>query len=516
NADLGMQFHRMEQASASILLFAMPFMLQHLLHMTPKWKKINRAICVFTLIIAAAIVSVAFVIPDLFISVTNHRADYLLRQADHGRGREGVLYMARDGLLALMILYTLGCFIADMIMHKRLRYLLLAFSGLLIAVFGAIVDVTSVYTGRFYDLTPDLRYSRFVVGMTIFILFSMGAVLRKFFDISAESERIGREAQLQAEKNSKQNDFIKHTLKDTSADLHAFSESLLSSISNFTNNTQDQAAATEEVTASIEEIAAGIESVKNNIDSQFASISDLSGIVKNASGTMKDMVVLAEETLHRIGGISANARSGEESLSVMSESMNVIGRSSGEITGIIEIINDISDQINLLSLNAAIEAARAGDFGRGFAVVAGEISKLADQTARSIKNIGDLIINNDKEIKTGSQKISAAVLIIKNIIRDIEAIVSGIEKLSSEVNRQSGENNAAAERAEKVRGLSEQIMLSMDEQKTGIGEISRSVGSINELAQLNTGSSIDITGTAKSLVEKVEMINRDIDNFRPE
>ena len=102
--------------------------------------------------------------------------------------------------------------------------------------------------------------------------------------------------------------------------------------------------------------------------------------------------------------ISDQARTGSKSLEDMNESITKISASSGEVKNIIGIINDISDKINLLSLNAAIEAARAGEAGRGFAVVADEISKLADQTAQSIKGISDLIRENDSEIKPAARK----------------------------------------------------------------------------------------------------------------
>jgi len=513
NPNLGMQFHRMEQSAATVLIFGMPFMLHNLIEMTPAWKKASKYICYVTFFISLIIVIAAFIMPDLFISVEIHRADWLMRQADYGRGKEGPLYMVRDGLLGLLIIYMLTSFLTDMFRHKHLRYLMLAFIGLLIAVTGAVIDVMSVYTGKFYDLTPDSRYSRFVVGMTVFILFSMWAVLRKFFDISKESERIKSLAIIQSEKNSRQNDFIQKTLKSNSEDLFKFSGALLNTISDFTTNTQNQAAATEQVTASIEEISAGTETVKSNIDRQFQRIGELFEIMKSAANKMEEMVALTKDTLNKMGDISTNARSGEESLNVMSESMKKIGKSSGEITGIIEIINDISDQINLLSLNASIEAARAGDSGRGFAVVADEISKLADQTASSIKNIGELILNNDREIKTGSQKISAAVITINNIIHDIEVIVGRISDISDSVNKQAEENNKAAVNTETVRNLSEQVMMSMDEQKTAMIEITKTVGAINEIAQVNTSASIDITETAKSLVEKVSNINREIEEF---
>ncbi len=89
---------------------------------------------------------------------------------------------------------------------------------------------------------------------------------------------------------ARQNDFIKNTLKSNSQALHSFSETLLTSVSGFTDNTRDQAAATEEVTASIEEIAAGIESVKTNVDHPFSSISELSATVTGVASAMKAMV----------------------------------------------------------------------------------------------------------------------------------------------------------------------------------------------------------------------------------
>jgi len=514
NQEMGRQFHRIEQMSATFFLLCMPLLIHHLLQLNPTWRKINKIIIYTGLAISLGIIILSFVAPDLFVSVTRHRVDNWLKfQADYGRGQEGPLYGLRDGLLFALILYLVICFIYDMIKQKRFRYLLPAFIGLLIAVTGALIDMYSVKSGKFYDMFPDVRYSRFVLGITIFILFSMGGVLRKFFDMSREVERARKLIGQEAEISSKQNDFIKNVLHDSTHELFSYSETLSNTMKVFNENTQNQATATEEVTASVEEITAGMESVKVNVDHQFESIESLTATMADLSKIIEGTNTLVVETRKIMDSVSNNARDGEESLNVMSSSMMNIQASSGEITGIIEIINDISDQINLLSLNAAIEAARAGDAGRGFAVVADEISKLADQTASSIKNIGDLIGRNDSEIKTGTENIKTVVNTIDHIIKDIESIVKGVETISQDMVRQTEANDTVNNNVASVRIRSEQIMNAMNEQRNALNEISRTVGDINELTMHNTVQSNEITDSSMGLVSRVDKMNTEIESF---
>jgi methyl-accepting chemotaxis protein len=183
------------------------------------------------------------------------------------------------------------------------------------------------------------------------------------------------------------------------------------------------------------------------------------------------------------------------------------------MTGVIQIINDISDKINLLSLNAAIEAARAGDAGRGFAVVADEISKLADQTTSSIKSIDSLIRTNEQEIVSGNRNVSQAIGKINSIINDIDKIVEKITVISTQMSQQTLANQTVNENAEKVKVRSEQITAAMNEQKLAIEEISRTVGSINDLSQQNTHQIIQITDSTKSIVSMVEKMHVDIERF---
>jgi methyl-accepting chemotaxis protein len=253
--------------------------------------------------------------------------------------------------------------------------------------------------------------------------------------------------------------------------------------------------------------------VAHNAEEQNQSLASLAATMEELSRLIHRMGDEVVEALKMTEIISGKARLGEQSLRVMNESMEKIGDSSAEMTGIIQIINDISDRINLLSLNAAIEAARAGDYGRGFAVVADEISKLADQTASSIKDIDKLIHTNESEIMTGARNVGLAVDNIVSIISTINTITGKISAISALMKQQMSSNEVVNRSAELVRTRSEEIMHAMNEQKSAISEITKTTGNINELSQHNTMKIDEMTESSRMLADMVEKLNREIEKY---
>lgn len=297
-------------------------------------------------------------------------------------------------------------------------------------------------------------------------------------------------------------------------ELITSSEELSDSSENFAGNAQSQATSAEEITATIEEISSVMENIARDTRNQYDNIGQFINQMKELSSTIDEMGKTIRGSLKITEDISREAKTGEESLGNMNIIMEKIIESSQDMTNIINIIGDISEQINLLSLNAAIEAARAGDAGRGFAVVADEISKLADQTATSIKDIDNWIKQNNSEINRGMESAGNSIAIISNIINSINSTSDTMNKLYDFMQRQLEVNQKVNEDIEIVGRKSESIRIATEEQRKAISEIMNAITSINNLTQSSAAGSEELTGSSGNLKDIADSLQQILSMFR--
>jgi methyl-accepting chemotaxis protein len=408
------------------------------------------------------------------------------------------LYMILGGLYGLV--YT------GYLSARRVKGAFTAFLGLTAFYITGINDLL------YSDMIINTMYLA-PVGLFFFIL-------SQSWLLSVSFSRAFTMARSEAEKNSeqnkkilKQNDFIKNSLNAASSSILESSRTVASGLDSFRANQQDHASYTGEVASAIEEVSAVTHAITDSAVTQDRKLTELNGSIKELARVIESTGTEVSEALAAIRMISQDARTGNEAIGTMSDSINTIFESSAKVNGIIQIINDISDRINLLSLNAAIEAARAGESGRGFAVVADEISKLADQTAASIKEIDRLIKTNDREIQAGASNINRAVDSVSAIISNIEIMNRRITTISDFMQRQLALYSSITGGADTVRQGSLQIRTSMDEQRTVMEEITKTVGVINEVAQRNSETIEAMSEAAKALMDMVNSLNRDISEY---
>lgn len=280
------------------------------------------------------------------------------------------------------------------------------------------------------------------------------------------------------------------TFREIVQTLSSYVEKLSSTSSNMTeisnrlsSISQNQAASMEETSASLEETLSSISLISDRSQVQFNYVDENAGRIEKMAVETDDSYVKAKAIAELMNKTTKDARTGEKDLTELVKAMSNVKESMTRIAEITNMITDISDQVNLLSLNAAIEAARAGDYGKGFAVVADEISKLAEETANSAKTINTLIVEGNKQVDSGNAIINQTVPTFQGIIKSIDSSATVMLNFSDTLKVLSDSAAKIREMGESIKQLANEISISTKEQTKANEEVSLSVESVNEASQ---------------------------------
>ena len=240
---------------------------------------------------------------------------------------------------------------------------------------------------------------------------------------------------------------IAYDLQDSSQDMENNSESATKETQTISNHMKNILTATNTINSKLDNIAGFTESVSNNTTAVGEKIDEVSRSTTSAACAIEQMYASFNQTAQNSSKGASVTESASKQAEKTSEIMNQLGKSAKEIGEIIEIIQTIASQTHLLSLNAAIEAAGAGDAGKGFFVVANEVKELANQTETSANVIRSKILGMQDHTRKAVDVIHNIVKVIADIDKIMFAIASSVEEQTTVTNDISSNISATAESA---------------------------------------------------------------------
>ena len=284
-------------------------------------------------------------------------------------------------------------------------------------------------------------------------------------------------------------DELQHIVKntrDSSRMVATAARQLSTAAAQVMNNSNHQGEATTSVAASVEEFTASIDQVSDSATEAEIKAA-LSGECSRHAGTE---VANAVEEIRNIEKVVNEASGQIESL----------GQQAEEISSIVNAIKDVADQTNLLALNAAIEAARAGEQGRGFAVVADEVRKLAERTTSSAQEITSMIGSIQNQAKTST-----------SVMRKGNELVTQGVVLAEQAGNSMTQINDSADGV--VKAISD-ISAVLREQKNASATIARNIEQIAQMSEQSSSSVAEVFSAAERLEKLAAELQQEVAKFK--